>query len=45
MTCFDEQPDYEWEEWKKTGECQHCGKKQSEFPVCDQCQDLDDNNK
>ena len=46
MTCFDEEPDYEYEDWIKSGgECQRCGKKESDAPVCENCQDLEDNNK
>lgn len=37
MTCFDEEDNHDLEEWQKTGKCQHCGKSESEFPICDDC--------
>ena len=46
MTCFDEEPDYEYEDWIESGgKCQRCGKEKSDAPVCEECQDLEDNNK
>lgn len=37
MTCFDEEPDHEMEEWIKSGgKCVFCGEL-SEYPICNEC--------
>lgn len=45
MTCFDEEPDYEYEGWIKSGgECQRCGRKESDTPVCLECIQREEGN-
>ena len=38
MGCFDEESDVEYENWLKSGgECQRCGRKESDTPICVEC--------